>query len=72
VGARSALVGASLGLAEVALASGETPDADDLARAQRLSDELKLGRYADRLARAAVPPTLLRRPELQLGSGRVA
>jgi tetratricopeptide (TPR) repeat protein len=58
VGARSALVGASLGLAEVALASGETPDADDLARAQRLSDELKLGRYADRLARATMPPAL--------------
>jgi hypothetical protein len=58
IGARSSIVGAVLGLAEVAVARGETPDARALDRAQRLCDELRLGRYADRLARAAAPTPL--------------
>jgi hypothetical protein len=58
IGARSALVGAILGLAEVAVARGNTPDVADLERAQRLCDELRLGRYADRHARVTSPPPL--------------
>jgi class 3 adenylate cyclase len=60
IGARSALVGAILGLSEVAVARGEAPDAEDLARAQGLCDALRLGRYADRLARVTSPVPLAR------------
>jgi class 3 adenylate cyclase len=58
VGARSVLVGAIMGLAEVAIARGEAPDMADVTRAQRLVADLRLGRYADRLARVSVPAPL--------------
>ena len=58
IGARSALVGAIIGLAEVALARGEEPDVVEVTRAQRLVAEIRLGRYADRLARVAMPAPL--------------
>jgi class 3 adenylate cyclase len=58
IGARSALVGAILGLAEVAIARGDAVDVADLERAQPLCDGLRLGRYADRLARVTSPAPL--------------
>jgi class 3 adenylate cyclase/tetratricopeptide (TPR) repeat protein len=58
IGARSTLVGARLGLAEVAAARGETPDARQVAEAQLLCDELRLGRYAPRFVRLATPAPL--------------
>jgi class 3 adenylate cyclase/tetratricopeptide (TPR) repeat protein len=58
IGARSALVGAIIGLGEVALARGDVPDAGELERAQRLCAALHLGRYTDRLARVVSPPPL--------------
>jgi hypothetical protein len=58
IGARSALVGAIIGLGEVAVLRGDAPDVADLERAQRLCDALRLGRYADRLARVTSPPAL--------------
>jgi len=60
IGARSTLVNALLGLAEVALLRGETPDAADVTLAQRLVAQLSLGRYAERLARIMAPPELAR------------
>jgi len=51
IGMRSGLAAALLGLAELAVASGDAPDARELAHAQRLCDELALERYAERLAR---------------------
>jgi class 3 adenylate cyclase/tetratricopeptide (TPR) repeat protein len=53
IGARSPAVGAIVGLAEVAAGRGEAPDPRDVARAKRLCDELRLGRYADRLGAVA-------------------
>jgi class 3 adenylate cyclase len=58
IGGRSTLVGALLGLGEVAVASGETPDAREIAQAQRLCDELRLGRQAPRFVRLATPAPL--------------
>jgi len=60
IGARSTLVGALVGLAEVAFVRGETPGAADVTLAQRLVAELSLGRYAERLARITAPPELVR------------
>jgi tetratricopeptide (TPR) repeat protein len=60
IGARSTLVGALLGLAEVAFLRGDTPDAADVTLTQRLVAELSLGRYAERLARIMAPPELAR------------
>jgi hypothetical protein len=50
-----------LGLAAVAVTRGQTPPVGDLERADRLCAELRLGRYADRLARVAKlqPPLVL-------------
>jgi tetratricopeptide (TPR) repeat protein len=61
IGARSAFIGAVLGLAAVAVTRGQTPPVGDLERADRLCAELRLGRYADRLARVAKlqPPLVL-------------
>jgi class 3 adenylate cyclase/tetratricopeptide (TPR) repeat protein len=55
IGARSVLVGAILGLAEIGLLRDEAPDAADVVLAQRLFAEVQLGRYADRLARVSLP-----------------
>jgi len=51
IGARSLLVGAILGLAEIAERQRRAPDRRELERARRLCDEVGLGRYRPRLAR---------------------
>ncbi len=58
IGARSALVGALIGLAETAAARGDAPDVASLEQAQRLCDSLGLGRYVERLARVLTPAPL--------------
>ena len=59
IGARSSLVGALIGLAEVATARGETPDAREIGRARRLCTELGLGRAHARLRRLPMPASLV-------------
>jgi class 3 adenylate cyclase/tetratricopeptide (TPR) repeat protein len=55
IGARSALVGAILGQATIAIEHGLAPDHRAVARALAIADELGLARYRRRLARVPAP-----------------